>query len=659
MLFNTVPGKRLRNAARCTLLLGAFVSLLSASAFAATSVTLAWDASTSTNIAGYRIYYGTTPHSYTGNLNVGAATSGTLSNLTAGATYYFAATAYDNNSLESDFSNEVSFTNTVQAAPTIVLTSPANGSTFTAPVNIALAASATANGHSLTKVQFYRGSTLIGEDATAPYALTWSGVSAGTYSLTARLVYDSGAIVTSTPATSVVVAAAKPANTAPTISPIANQTTPTSTPTDPIAFTIQDAETNAASLQLSAASANASLVSTNDIVFGGTGGDRTLVVTPVAGATGSVQITVFVSDGILQTNTTFTLSIQDGVTPIRLVSSANSANNNVAASTDTSSYNGLFYEGDAVRPDSAGSFTVSVNARGKYTGRLQFGGKRYSFSGTVDGDGNATNSVTRKGLAPLLVDFHLGGSHGEQITGHVSDGTWTARLAGDLAEFGKASAAPFAGNYTLVMPGYETNSALPAGASSGTLKVDSAGKIKFVGTLADGTKVSQSAPVARNGLWPLYASLYAGKGSLMSWISFAANTNSDLSGQVIWLKQPGAKSKYYTGGFTADCPAFGSSYKASDPILNLPAAHLLFSGGSLTADITNSITIGAKNKVTTEGKNLKLTFSAATGTFKGTYASPAGGKPVSFSGAVFQKLNSAYGALYGSGDQTSEVRLSE
>ena len=46
-------------------------------------------------------------------------------------------------------------------------------------------------------------------------------------------------------------------------------------------------------------------------------------------------------------------------------------------------------------------------------------------------------------------------------------------------------------------------------------------------------------------------------------------------------------------------------------------------------------------------------------TFKGTYASPAGGKPVSFSGAVFQKLNSAYGALYSSGDQTSEVRLSE
>ena len=83
----------------------------------------------------------------------------------------------------------------------------------------------------------------------------------------------------------------------------------------------------------------------------------------------------------------------------------------------------------------------------------------------------------------------------------------------------------------------------------------------------------------------------------------------------------------------------------------------MFSGGGFNSEITNSITFGAGNKVVTPGKQLKLSFSKSTGTFKGTFMDPAGGKPMTFSGAVFQKLNAAYGVLFGSGDQTSEVRL--
>ena len=63
--------------------------------------------------------------------------------------------------------------------PTIALTSPANGASYTAPATINLAASVTANGHTITKVQFYNGATLLGEDTTAPYTFTWSSVTAG------------------------------------------------------------------------------------------------------------------------------------------------------------------------------------------------------------------------------------------------------------------------------------------------------------------------------------------------------------------------------------------------------------------------------------------------------------------------------------------------
>ena len=89
--------------------------------------------------------------------------------------------------------------NVANPVPTIVLTSPASDASFTAPATVNLAASATPNGHTITKVQFYNGTTLLGEDTGAPYAFAWTSVAAGSYTLTARAVYDAGSTVTSAP----------------------------------------------------------------------------------------------------------------------------------------------------------------------------------------------------------------------------------------------------------------------------------------------------------------------------------------------------------------------------------------------------------------------------------------------------------------------------
>jgi len=70
-------------------------------------VTLAWDPNTDPDLAGYRIHYGLLSDQYSNSVNVGNQTSYTLSNLTDGKTYYFAATAYDQAGYESDFSDEV------------------------------------------------------------------------------------------------------------------------------------------------------------------------------------------------------------------------------------------------------------------------------------------------------------------------------------------------------------------------------------------------------------------------------------------------------------------------------------------------------------------------------------------------------------------------
>jgi hypothetical protein len=187
--------------------------------------------------------------------------------------------------------------------------------------------------------------------------------------------------------------------------------------------------------------------------------------------------------------------------------------------------------------------------------------------------------------------------------------------------------------------------------------VEASGKVRFIGTLADGTKVSQSATLSRDGYWPLHLPLCAGNGCLLSWLAFASQTNSDFMGALSWIKPAGSRSQYYPGGFSCEWDAFGSAYVRTDPVLNLPTARLTFCSGGLALPITNAITIGPRNKVVTPGKQLRLSFSAATGAFKGRFIDPATGKPLSFSGAVFQKLNVGYGVLLGTGDQTSRVCL--
>jgi hypothetical protein len=70
------------------------------------TVTLAWDASASTNVAGYRVYYGTNSRAYFGVTNAGLVLTQTVV-LPHSGRWFFAATAYDTNGLESDFSSEV------------------------------------------------------------------------------------------------------------------------------------------------------------------------------------------------------------------------------------------------------------------------------------------------------------------------------------------------------------------------------------------------------------------------------------------------------------------------------------------------------------------------------------------------------------------------
>ena len=71
---------------------------------------LAWDPVAAPNLSGYRIYYGTAPGTYLQSFDVVRSnTTVTVTGLSSGTIYYFAATAYDMSipDKESFFSNEV------------------------------------------------------------------------------------------------------------------------------------------------------------------------------------------------------------------------------------------------------------------------------------------------------------------------------------------------------------------------------------------------------------------------------------------------------------------------------------------------------------------------------------------------------------------------
>jgi hypothetical protein len=75
---------------------------------------------------------------------------------------------------------------------TVTLTAPPNGASYLAPTNLTLTASVVTNSRTINAVQFFNGATLLGQGIAPPYSFAWNNVAAGSYSLTARVVYDLG-----------------------------------------------------------------------------------------------------------------------------------------------------------------------------------------------------------------------------------------------------------------------------------------------------------------------------------------------------------------------------------------------------------------------------------------------------------------------------------
>ncbi len=104
-------------------------------------------------------------------------------------------------------------------APTVSITSPSQGASFTSPASITLTTTASDSDGSISKVEFYQGTTKLGEDTSSPYEYSWVNPQVGSYSLIAKAI-DNGGSLTESALISITINA--PGNNPPTISLTSN-----------------------------------------------------------------------------------------------------------------------------------------------------------------------------------------------------------------------------------------------------------------------------------------------------------------------------------------------------------------------------------------------------------------------------------------------------
>jgi len=345
-------------------------------------------------------------------------------------------------------------------------------------------------------------------------------------------------------------------------------------------------------------------------------------------------------------------------------------------------YSGLFYETNGIVHQHAGYFSIDLARDGWLSGFAFVGGDffwihRDFFQTPVWNDGHVKFALSRgsffywRQFYTVELQFDLTGET-DQVTGTLDNShrdnngdrisaTWTASALGDRDTFtSRTNPAPQAGTYTLVIPGGDGVNE-PAGAGFATVRVDSGGTIRMNGLLADGTPFFQSTTLAKDGRWPLYTSLYGGRGSLIGWLSFADAEDSDLAGTLLWTRPRDSWAFSYRNGFTNQVEAIGSRFIANRNLgqaLGFTNGVATFSDGGLDAPVEDTFQITSSGKIiNTSGNRFTLSFTSSQGLFRGVFAESAFSRGLVFRGAYLQKQSKGYGYFFGDNGQSGLVTL--
>ncbi len=322
---------------------------------------------------------------------------------------------------------------------------------------------------------------------------------------------------------------------------------------------------------------------------------------------------------------------------------------NAPSDLPIAAYNGLFFDTNDLSLASAGFFTAKTGKGRTIAGSLRIGVVRYGFKGVLDGAGQATLSVLRGALTPLSLNL-AAGDH--SLSGTVSDGTWTSPLWADQAVFNAKTnpATAYAGMYTAIVPGAESDPDAPIGDGVASMKVDVGGNMLLTGNLADGTRLVEKCALSGAGHFPLYVPIPQNRGAIFGWLRLRPGGGSTLDGETHWLRPGGPLPRVNTNGFQLDSTVVGSVFQLAGLLsLSQGNANLVFSGGNLPDSFTNVLAFGAFGQMTNLSTNkLVMKLNPKTGLIGGIVVNPYSLKPVKFQAALLVNQLSLSGSFLGS-----------
>jgi hypothetical protein len=395
------------------------------SAFAAASVTLAWNASTDPLVVGYNVYYGGASATYTNEVSAGAATNVTISGLVPGITYYFAATTYNAANLESAFSSEVSYLVPLgvlgNQPPTL---NPISNLTFNENAGLqtvrlsGITSGATNQIQTLTVTAFSSNTNLIPNptvnyvSANTTGTLTFTPATNGNGTATVTVTVNNGGasnnIVTQTFTVTV-----NPVNQPPTLNPISNLTFNENAGLQTVNLSgiTSGAANQNQTLTVTATSSNTGLIPNPTVSYISANPTGTLTFTPAINGNGTATITVKVNNGGASNNI-ITRIFTVTVNPVNQLPTLNGISNltiNENAGLQTVNLSGIT-SGAANQNQ-----TLTLTATSSNTGLIPNPTVHYT-SPNPTGSLTFTPAINGNGTATITVKVNNGGASNNIVT---------------------------------------------------------------------------------------------------------------------------------------------------------------------------------------------------------------------------------------------------
>lgn len=221
-----------------------------------------------------------------------------------------------------------------------------------------------------------------------------------------------------------------------------------------------------------------------------------------------------------------------------------------------------------------GRLTVAITRGGRFTGTLEYLGRKHRFRGGFNSELAAQKIIPQANQPSLTLDLQLDAETltlGASVTQEV--GGVSIRSEGLLPRhryIRQVNPAPEAGRYTVLLQPAE-DLAVPAAPGFLVAKVNSAGHLRVSGKLPDGRNIACGAYVHSTSRVAIYQRLYlsdlTSAGELSGRLALPATPLDPLvDGGLVWRKPRQKSAAILTGPFLADIGVIGSRYRA--PVLN-------------------------------------------------------------------------------------------